>query len=119
MKTRVITLLLAAGLLVVAGLTALSIPAAAQTQTVYVRLADGSVVPVQVDAARRAIALRRGAMQQYIDGALVTIQPAGFGGMPSAGQRWSATASASWSAVSARSKSAKRPMSAASAPGVR
>ena len=49
MKTRVITLLLAAGLLAVAGLTALSIPAAAQTQTVYVRLADGSVVPVQVD----------------------------------------------------------------------
>jgi hypothetical protein len=49
MKTRVITLLLVAGLLAVAGLTALSIPAAAQTQTVYVRLADGSVVPVQVD----------------------------------------------------------------------
>ena len=49
MKTRVITLLLAAGLLAVAALTALSIPAAAQTQTVYVRLADGSVVPVQVD----------------------------------------------------------------------
>jgi hypothetical protein len=49
MKTRVITLLLAAGLLVVAALTALSIPAAAQTQTVYVELADGSVVPVQVD----------------------------------------------------------------------
>ncbi len=49
MKTRVITLLLAAGLLAVAALTALSIPAAAQTQTVYVRLADGSVVPVTVD----------------------------------------------------------------------
>jgi hypothetical protein len=49
MKTRVITLLLAAGLLAVAALTALSIPAAAQTQTVYVKLADGSVVPVQVD----------------------------------------------------------------------
>ena len=32
-----------------AALTALSIPAAAQTQTVYVRLADGSVVPVTVD----------------------------------------------------------------------
>ena len=49
MKTRVITLLLAAGLFAVAALTALSIPAAAQTQTVYVRLADGSVVPVTVD----------------------------------------------------------------------
>ena len=32
-----------------AALTALSMPAAAQTQTVYVRLADGSVVPVTVD----------------------------------------------------------------------
>jgi hypothetical protein len=49
MKSRVITLLLAAGLLAAAALTALSIPAAAQTQTVYVELADGSVVPVQVD----------------------------------------------------------------------
>jgi hypothetical protein len=49
MKTRVLTLLLAAGLLAVAALTALSLPAAAQTQTVYVRLADGSVVPVTVD----------------------------------------------------------------------
>src|SRR5829696_4466032 len=49
MKTRVITLLLAAGVLAVAALTALSMPAAAQTQTVYVRLADGSVVPVTVD----------------------------------------------------------------------
>jgi Transglycosylase SLT domain/Peptidase family M23 len=49
MKKRVITLLLAAGLLAAAALTALSIPAAAQTQTVYVRLADGSIVPVTVD----------------------------------------------------------------------
>jgi hypothetical protein len=49
MKTRAITLLLAAGLLVAAALTALSIPAAAQTQTVYVQLADGTVVPVTVD----------------------------------------------------------------------
>jgi hypothetical protein len=49
MKTRVITLLLAAGLLAASALTALSIPAAAQTQTVYVELADGTVVPVQVD----------------------------------------------------------------------
>jgi Transglycosylase SLT domain/Peptidase family M23 len=49
MKTRAITLLLAAGLLAAAALTALSIPATAQTQTVYVKLADGSVVPVTVD----------------------------------------------------------------------
>jgi hypothetical protein len=34
-------------------------------------------VPVQVDAARRAIALQRGAMQQSVDGALVTIRAAG------------------------------------------
>ncbi len=33
-----------------AALTALSLPASAQTQTVYVELADGSIVPVQVDA---------------------------------------------------------------------
>jgi len=33
----------------VAALTALSIPAAAQTQTVYVRLASGEIVPVTVD----------------------------------------------------------------------
>ena len=49
MKKRVITLLLAAGLLAVAALTALTFPALAQTQTVYVRLADGEVVPVTVD----------------------------------------------------------------------
>ena len=46
---RVITLLLAAGLLAVAGLTALTLTASAQTQTVYVKLADGSIVPVTVD----------------------------------------------------------------------
>ena len=34
-------------------------------------------VPVQVDAARRAVALQRGAMQQSVDGALVTIRPTG------------------------------------------
>jgi hypothetical protein len=34
-------------------------------------------VPVQIDAARRAIALRRAAMQQYVDGALRTIHPVG------------------------------------------
>jgi len=49
MKKRVFTLLLAAGLLAVAALTALTYPALAQTQTVYVRLATGEVVPVTVD----------------------------------------------------------------------
>jgi hypothetical protein len=49
MKTRVITLLLAAGLLAAAALTALTITASAQTQTVYVQLPSGEVVPVQVD----------------------------------------------------------------------
>lgn len=34
-------------------------------------------VPVQVDAARRAIALQRAAMQRYVDGALVAVQPHG------------------------------------------
>jgi hypothetical protein len=49
MKKRVVTLLLAAGLLVAAALTALTFPAAAQTQTVYVQLPSGEVVPVTVD----------------------------------------------------------------------
>jgi hypothetical protein len=49
MKKRVFTLLLAAGLLAVAAFTALTFPAVAQTQTVYVKLATGEVVPVQVD----------------------------------------------------------------------
>src|SRR5215213_1176747 len=49
MKKRVFTLLLVAGLLAVAALTALTYPALAQTQTVYVRLATGEVVPVTVD----------------------------------------------------------------------
>jgi hypothetical protein len=49
MKTRVVTLLLTAGLLVAAALTALTFPAAAQTQTVYVQLPTGEVVPVTVD----------------------------------------------------------------------
>jgi transglycosylase-like protein with SLT domain/peptidase M23-like protein len=49
MKKRVVTLLLVAGLLAVAALTALTFPALAQTQTVYVRLASGEVVPVTVD----------------------------------------------------------------------
>ena len=49
MKKRVFTLLLAAGLLAVAAFSALTFPAVAQTQTVYVQLATGEVVPVQVD----------------------------------------------------------------------
>src|SRR5215204_6068735 len=49
MRKRVFKLLLAAGLLVMGALTALTYPAAAQTQTVYVELATGEVVPVQVD----------------------------------------------------------------------
>src|SRR5215212_2137929 len=49
MKKRVFTLLLVAGLLSVVALTALTYPALAQTQTVYVQLASGQVVPVTVD----------------------------------------------------------------------
>jgi Transglycosylase SLT domain/Peptidase family M23 len=49
MKKRVVTLLLAAGLLAAAALTALTFPASAQTQTVYVQLASGEIVPVTVD----------------------------------------------------------------------
>ncbi|HZB05331.1 MAG TPA: lytic murein transglycosylase [Thermoleophilaceae bacterium] len=49
MKRRALTLLLAAGLLVTAALTAVTFPASAQTQTVYVELATGEVVPVTVD----------------------------------------------------------------------
>ena len=49
MRKRVFTLLLAAGLLAAAAFTALTFPAAAQTQTVYVKLATGEVVPVTVD----------------------------------------------------------------------
>src|SRR3954447_4582342 len=49
MKKRVFTLLLTAGVLAAAALTALTFPAFAQTQTVYVRLATGEVVPGTVD----------------------------------------------------------------------
>ena len=49
MKSRVFTLLLAAGLVAVVVLTAVTFPAAAQTQTVYVQLPSGEVVPVTVD----------------------------------------------------------------------
>jgi hypothetical protein len=34
-------------------------------------------VPVQVDAARRAVALERGAMQRFVDGVLTAVAPAG------------------------------------------
>jgi hypothetical protein len=34
-------------------------------------------VPVQIDADRRAIALQRAAMQRYVDGALIAVQPHG------------------------------------------
>jgi Transglycosylase SLT domain len=49
MKTRLLTILLAAGTLVAAACTAFSIPAAAQTQTVPVRLPSGEIVQVTVD----------------------------------------------------------------------
>jgi hypothetical protein len=49
MKTRLLQVLLVAGVLAVAVFTGLAVPASAQQQTVYVRLADGSVVPVTVD----------------------------------------------------------------------
>ncbi len=49
MKKRVVKLLLVAGLVVAGAFTALTFPASAQTQTVYVQLASGEVVPVQVD----------------------------------------------------------------------
>jgi Transglycosylase SLT domain len=49
MKTRPLTLLLAAGSLVAAAFTSFSIPATAQTQTVPVRLPSGEIVQVRVD----------------------------------------------------------------------
>ncbi|MEA2330063.1 MAG: hypothetical protein QOH58_201 [Thermoleophilaceae bacterium] len=49
MKTRLLTTLLAAGALAAASLTALTIPAAAQTQTVTVQLPSGEIVQVTVD----------------------------------------------------------------------
>ena len=49
MRKRVVKLLLAAGLLVAGAFTAWTFPASAQTQTVYVQLPSGEVVPVQVD----------------------------------------------------------------------
>jgi hypothetical protein len=49
MKTRLFTILLSAGALVMAGLTAFTIPAEAQSQTVTVRLPSGEIVTVTVD----------------------------------------------------------------------
>ncbi|MEA2364444.1 MAG: hypothetical protein QOD71_3589 [Thermoleophilaceae bacterium] len=49
MKTRLLSILLAAGTFVVAGLTAFSIPAAAKSETVSVRLPSGEIVQVTVD----------------------------------------------------------------------
>jgi hypothetical protein len=49
MKTRILSILLAAGTFVAAGLTAFTIPAAAQSETVSVRLPSGEVVQVTVD----------------------------------------------------------------------
>ena len=49
MKLRPLTVLLAASVILVGAATALSIPAAAQMQTVWVRLPTGEVIPVAVD----------------------------------------------------------------------
>jgi hypothetical protein len=49
MKTRLVTLLLLTGIVMVASLTALTISAAAQTETVWVRLPSGEIVPMQVE----------------------------------------------------------------------
>src|SRR4051812_19020716 len=49
MKSRLLYILLSVGLLVVAMLTAFTIPASAEKQTIYVRLVTGQVVPVTVD----------------------------------------------------------------------
>jgi hypothetical protein len=49
MKTRLLTILLSAGTLVMASLTAFTIPAEAKDQTVTVRLPNGQIVTVTVD----------------------------------------------------------------------
>jgi hypothetical protein len=49
MKTWLLTLLLAMSVVMLASLTAVTIPAAAQPQTVWVRLPSGEVVPVEVE----------------------------------------------------------------------
>jgi hypothetical protein len=49
MKTRLLSILLAAGTFVAAGLTAFTIPAAAKSETVSVQLPSGEIVQVTVD----------------------------------------------------------------------
>ncbi|MFN2617076.1 MAG: lytic murein transglycosylase [Thermoleophilaceae bacterium] len=49
MKMRLLGTLAIVGLLIAAGLTALTLPAGAETKTVWVQLATGQVVPVTVD----------------------------------------------------------------------
>jgi hypothetical protein len=49
MKTRLLTLLLATCVVMLASLTALTIPAAAKPETVWVLLPTGEIVPIQVD----------------------------------------------------------------------
>jgi hypothetical protein len=49
MKTRLLTLLFATGVVMLASLTALTMPAAAQLKTVWVLLPTGEIVPIQVD----------------------------------------------------------------------
>jgi hypothetical protein len=49
MRTRIFQILLLASVVAVALLAALTVPAGAQQQTVYVQLANGQVVPVTVD----------------------------------------------------------------------
>jgi transglycosylase-like protein with SLT domain/peptidase M23-like protein len=49
MRTRLLSILLAAGALAAAVLTAFTLPASAQQQTVYIKLPTGQVVPVTVD----------------------------------------------------------------------
>ena len=49
MKLRLLTVLLAAGVMLVGAATALSIPAATEMQTVWVRLPSGDVIQVAVD----------------------------------------------------------------------
>ena len=44
MKTRLLTILLAAGVVAAAGLTAFTLPASAQSETVTVRLPIGQIV---------------------------------------------------------------------------
>jgi hypothetical protein len=49
MKTKLLQILLAAGVLAAAAFAALTVPASAQQQTIYVQLASGQIVPVTVD----------------------------------------------------------------------